>query len=134
MTLDLSMQIDHRRRLDRMLEIVRQYRDGIPVIEIAEEFDCSRGTVLRLARAAGLAPRSKRLFTQVQRDEALRRFDNGEPLDHIANVLGTSVAWVSHLARDSGRPSRRPAYEIKRQQRASHSVAPPTVLGSANDA
>src|SRR5687768_10172738 len=46
-------------RLTRFLAIVRAYRGGTPVKNIEERFGCSRQTVLRYARLAGIPKRDK---------------------------------------------------------------------------
>ncbi len=43
----------------RFLRVVKAYRNGKPVKDIEEEYGCSRNTVLRYARLAGLPKRPK---------------------------------------------------------------------------
>lgn len=99
---DLSMQTDLARRFERSMEIVRMYRDGVPIIEICEVFECSRGTVLRMARAAGLPRRPKNKFPEKTKTDAIEMLKQGMLQEDIAKELGTSVAWVSILGRKMG--------------------------------
>lgn len=88
-------------RVARFLEIARAYAAGVAVAEIEKQHDCSRHTVLRYARLAGLPKRPKD-FGEATRLSALALYREGRPIAEIAEKLGVSQAYVSKLATAEG--------------------------------
>ena len=101
--MDLSMQIDLQRRITRSINILREYARGDKVTVIQDRYECSRQTVLRLARAAGLPKRPKRVVSEAARASILLAWDKGQPLREIALKHGVSEAFVSMHAAQNGR-------------------------------
>lgn len=88
-------------RLTRFLAIVRAYKGGTPVKNIEEQYGCSRQTVLRYARLAGLPKRPKH-FDQNIRRAVISLYRQGKPIAQIQAQLGVSQAYVSKTATEEG--------------------------------
>lgn len=88
-------------RLTRYLAIVRAYRRGAPVKAIEEQYGCSRQTVLRYARLAGLAKRDKGFEPGIRR-AVIALYKQGKPIAQIQAQLGVSQAYVSKTATEEG--------------------------------
>lgn len=87
-------------RLIRYIEITRAYKAGKPVREIEAKYGCSRQTVLRYARLAGLPKRPK---GDVDRKAAIiAMYQQQKPIAEIAARLGVSQALVSKTATEAG--------------------------------
>ena len=93
----LSMQIDLARRTTRSMEIILRYGEGEPVRDIEEKYDCSKNTVLRLARSAGLSKRVKSFPTEV-RNAVILLYKEKVPIAEIQARLGVSQAYISKTA------------------------------------
>lgn len=87
--------------MERSLKIIQDYKAGVDVNDIADRYDVTKSTVLRWARAAGLQPRPKGA-SEAQEATAIAMLQDGEPLKKIAEYVGYSEAWVSHLAKKNG--------------------------------
>lgn len=99
---NLSMELDRSRRMSRLLVIAERYRKGVKVVDIADEFECSIHTVLRIARAMDLAKRPKS-------DDPARRTrvielakGGGLSQKQIARACGCSIALVSRIEHEVG--------------------------------
>lgn len=84
----------------RAILIIADYANGVSVIDIQNKFECSRQTVLRLARAAGLPKRPKCFPEQIRRS-ALAMLELKRPLAEIKASLGCSEAYLSKLAKEN---------------------------------
>ncbi len=93
----LTMYHERAVRATRSLRILEMYALGMPVDLIAADFRCSRGTVLRHARQAGMAKRQRGLGEELLK-LADKLIKEGRPLLYIAKRLNRSEAWVSHRA------------------------------------
>lgn len=93
---------EHQNRMQRFVRVVQDYKDGMPVRDIETKYGCSRQTILRYARLAGLPKRPKPSFAE-KAPAALALLDQNKPLAEIAARLGTSQAWVSYLAKAHGK-------------------------------
>lgn len=96
-------------RLRRFIVIVRAYKAGDDVNQIADRFGCSRSTVLRYARLAGLPKRPKSTLVTGTKEAVLRDYQirggDGRPLypiTTIAEMNNVSPAYVSTVAREAG--------------------------------
>lgn len=96
----LSLQHDVARRIERSLNIIAEYKEGVVVENIADRYGVSRNTVLRLARMAGLPKRPKRKISDEHKATALRMLAQGELYSVIAKHVGASESWVHYLAMD----------------------------------
>lgn len=106
-------------RLARYVVITRAYAKGEDVNRIASRFGCSRGTVLRYARMAGLPTRPKHFGAAVRR-AVIRDYKVKMPVAEIARLHEVSPAYVSKIAREEGisrygpRPKKRRRGKAKR--------------------
>jgi hypothetical protein len=84
--------------------IIRLYREGLPVAEIAQRAGVCVKTVRNVARRAGLPPRNP---PQPKRDgEILARYAAGHPVGAIAADNGVGHARVRLVAQRAGLPPR----------------------------
>lgn len=88
-------------RVVRFAKIVKGYAEGRMVNDLAKEFGCSRGTVLRYARIAGLPKRDK-FFDPAIRRGVIAMYEQEKPIAEIAARFGTSEAYVSKTASEEG--------------------------------
>lgn len=102
-TLDLpstevfDFEVERANRPPRFIEVVNDYRNGIPIAAIVNKYHCSRSTVLRYARLAGLSPRPK-AFDSSRRDKVIELYKMNRPIAEIALAVGVSMAYVSTTA------------------------------------
>jgi hypothetical protein len=96
------MEIDRERRITRSMLIIQAYRGGAKVADIAEMYECSPKTVLRLARFAGLAKRPKAIIPVSTVKRALVQLRLKRSLREIADELKVSQGFLSQLARRNG--------------------------------
>lgn len=97
----VSFVYERANRLRRCVQIIELYAKGVPVRDIVERFGCSRNTVLRYARAAGLAKRPKH-FPEKIRLAALAMYKDGRSIAEIQARLGVSQSYISNLATKEG--------------------------------
>lgn len=97
----LSLELERERRAERSLLIIQHYTDGIVVAEIQAEFDCSRNTVLRYARAAGLDRRPK-CFPSTIRNDVVKLLKEGKSYNEIRTKWKVSLAYISKVAKEEG--------------------------------
>lgn len=88
-------------RLRRFVLVTRDYAQGVKVKDIAIKYECSRGTVMRHARIAGLAKRDKSPVPG-RKEGILTAYVAGEPIAKIAANHRVSVALVSKIAGEAG--------------------------------
>jgi uncharacterized protein YerC len=88
-------------RLSRFVIIANAYRRGQPVRDIEAKYGCSRNTVLRYARLAGL-PKRDRGFEPGIRDAVIALYAQGKPIAQIQAQLGVSQAYISKTATEEG--------------------------------
>jgi transposase-like protein len=88
-------------RVVRYIAIVRAYKAGVAIRDIENRWGCSRSTVLRYARSAGLAKRERGL-PQDTRAAVLDLYRDGRPVAEIAETCGVSQAYVSKEATAAG--------------------------------
>lgn len=88
-------------RLTRFLVIVKAYKRGMPVRDIEEQYGCSKQTVLRYARLAGL-PRRDRGFDPTVRRAVIAAYKLGKPIAEIQARFGVSQAYISKTATEEG--------------------------------
>lgn len=88
---------ERQNRLSRYVKITRAYSRGKPVSDIEAEYGCSKHTVLRYARMAGL-PRRQRGFDPEIRKGVIALYQQKRPVAEIAARMGVSEAYVSKTA------------------------------------
>lgn len=87
-------------RLQRFPKVVDDYRSGLPVSDIEAKYGCSKHTVLRYARLAGLEKRPK--GDADRRRGIVALYQQGRPIAQIAAQMGVSQALVSKIATEEG--------------------------------
>lgn len=97
----ISFTKEHENRPVRFIAVVNEYRRGKLVADIEKQFGCSRNTVMRYARLAGLE-RRPRGFEPGIREEVIKQYKSGKPIKEIAAALGVSAAYVSRTASEEG--------------------------------
>jgi transposase-like protein len=116
----LSFTGERTNRLARFVVITRAYRKGEAVQSIADRYGCSRGTVLRYARLAGLPKRPRHSPADVRAD-VLRMYTDPArvPVADIARLHEVSPAYVSKVAREEGvsRYAPRPKHRRRRGEK-----------------
>jgi transposase-like protein len=95
-----SFTEERANRLQRFPKVVDDYRSGVPVADIEAKYGCSRGTVLRYARLAGLEKRPK--SDADRRRGIIALYQTGAPIAQIATQMGVSQALVSKIASEEG--------------------------------
>lgn len=88
-------------RLARYLAVTREYKKGVPVDNIVSKYECSKGTVIRYARLAGLPKRPKHFPEEIKK-AVMEDYRAGMPVAKIAELHGVSAAYVSRTARQEG--------------------------------
>lgn len=92
-------------RLQRFPKLVDDYKAGLPVADIEAKYGCSKHTVLRYARMAGLEKRPK--GDAGRRRGIIALYQQGLPIATIAAQMGVSQALVSKTATEEGINRRR---------------------------
>ena len=102
----LSLALERSKRLQRTIEIAQAYKDGDKCTEIADKYDCTRHTVIRIARLFDLSKRPK--GDSKVKALGLKLYKKGVPIAKIAAQCNRSVTWVSKTAGAAGLPLRKP--------------------------
>src|SRR6187402_1986704 len=97
----LKFPQERANRLARYVVITRAYQKGESVDQIRTRFGCSRHTVLRYARMAGLPLRPKHFPKEIRR-AVIRDYKAKMPVADIARLHEVSPAYVSKIAREEG--------------------------------
>lgn len=97
----LKFPQERANRLARYIVIVRAYENGEAVDRIADRYGCTRHTVQRYARLAGLPIRPKHLPGEIRR-AVIRDYKAKVPIAQIALLHGVSQAYVSKMAGEEG--------------------------------
>lgn len=88
-------------RLTRFIEIVRAYKAGKPLRDIETQYGCSRNTILRYARMAGLPKRPKSDDPE-RHAKIIKLSKEGLSAKHIALACNCSIALVSKVEHAAG--------------------------------
>jgi hypothetical protein len=88
-------------RVKRFVRIINAYKAGVAIIKIEEDYGCTKSTVLRYARLAGL-PKRDRGFDPDIKIATLLLYKDGLPISQISAQLGVSQAYVSKTASEAG--------------------------------
>jgi hypothetical protein len=84
------------------MDIIRRYALGKQTVqEIADFYECTKATVMRLARQAGLPKRPKCFPIKIKK-ATLTMLKQGKPLAEIKALLGVSHAYASKLGKENG--------------------------------
>lgn len=93
---------ERKNRLVRYVRIVHAYRNGMIVTDIANQYGCSRSTVLRYARMAGL-PKRPKTDDPERRAKIIRLSKQGGlSQKEIAKACNCSVTLVSIVEHEAG--------------------------------
>lgn len=93
--------VERANRLRRFMLVIRDYARGDKVQDIADRYECSRGTVMRHARIAGLAKRDKSPVPG-RKAGILADYVAGEPVQKIADKYDVAPSRVSQIAKEAG--------------------------------
>lgn len=96
-----SFTQERANRLVRYMRVLRDYRRGDDLNEIAARYGCSRSTVLRYARLAE-EPRRERGFDPTVREAVIGMYKARKPVAEIARKCNVSQAYVSKTATEEG--------------------------------
>lgn len=88
-------------RVARYVKIVRDYKAGVMISDIEARYGCSRSTVLRYARMAGLPKRPKSNDPE-RRAKIIALAKTGIPQKEIAKACQCSVSLVSIVEHEAG--------------------------------
>ncbi|MCA1455913.1 hypothetical protein I6F35_22360 [Bradyrhizobium sp. BRP22] len=100
-TATLDFPAERANRLKRFIEIAVAYEAGHPVNTIEQRHGCTRSTILRYARIAGL-PKRPRHFDVKTRRRVIRLYRAKLPVAVIAKRCMVSTAYVSKTATEEG--------------------------------
>lgn len=89
-------------RLQRFPKVVDDYKANMPVADIEAKYGCSKQTVLRYARLAGLEKRPKGDADRRRGIIAMYTQKDEPPIAEIAARFGVSQALVSKIATEEG--------------------------------
>jgi len=104
----INFNIERDNRPPRYIEVVKAYRNGDRIDDIATRFGCSRGTVHRYARMAGLfRPKESSV-----RDGIIAMYQLQKPIAEIATKFGVSPSLVSKYASEA-KINRNPHRKVK---------------------
>lgn len=93
----ISFDEERSNRPPRYIVVVKDYKAGMKIDDIADKHGCSKGTIHRYARMAGLSrPNESNV-----RDSILAMYQLGKPIAEIAAKLGVSQALVSKYASEA---------------------------------
>lgn len=93
---------EHANRPVRFIRVVHAYKNHKPVQDIVNEFGCSRTTVLRYARMAGLPKRPKSDDPERRAKIVKLAKQGGMSQKQIAAACDCSVALVSLAEHEAG--------------------------------
>lgn len=82
------------------MKIAELYAKKVKVQDIANEFKCTRGTVLRIARAFEM-PKRERGDAYLKK-ACIKAYKREIPIKVIAQKCNRSMAWVSKVANQRG--------------------------------
>src|SRR5690348_11577271 len=94
----ISFIAERENRPPRCVEVTTAYKEGMPINDICDKFGCSKSTVHRYARMAGL----HRPKESTVRDGILAMYQLGKPITEIAAHFKVSQALVSKYANEAG--------------------------------
>lgn len=94
----ISFVRERENRPPRYVAVVKAYKEDLPIDDIVKKFGCSKGTVHRYARMAGLY----RPKESTVRDGILAMYQLKKPIAEIAAHFGISPALVSKYANEAG--------------------------------
>ena len=101
---NLSMEVDRARRQTRMLDALSQYTEEKKTVsEIAAYFDCSRTTIQRWVRLAGVKKRNEIAAARIS--DILKDYQQTNPvlpIKTIALKYNVSQSFVSQQASKAG--------------------------------
>lgn len=103
----LSMEHDRRRRMTRVLRVAELYQRGVPMADIAREYEIALPTVAKYARAMGVAKRRPGNVPEV-RAAVARDYAAGAPTRAICAAHGVDRKTLWVICKQAGLALRRP--------------------------
>lgn len=97
-----TFNYERSNRLARFIQVVHAYRGGMMVKDIEAKYGCSRNTVLRYARLAGLPKRPKTDDPERRAKIIALSKKGGMSQKQIADACRCSVALVSIVETEAG--------------------------------
>jgi uncharacterized protein YjcR len=97
----LDIAHDNGRRIERILEIVAEYRAGRPIASIVRKYGISPGYIGNLRRRFDLPKRRPGLIPEV-REKVAKAYADGVPIKEIVERYGVDRKTVWIVAKDSG--------------------------------
>jgi len=94
----ISFRRERENRPPRYVAVIEAYKSGMPIDDIAAKFGCSKTTVHRYARMAGLY----RPNESSVRDGIVAMRQQGKPIAEIAARFGVSQGLVSRYCTKAG--------------------------------
>lgn len=105
---DISLPRERSRRMQRTLEVAEHYRRGVPLELIAHDYGLAVSTVIKYARAFGLAPRIRRAGELAEQAQViLADYAGGTPLREMEQKYNCHRKEIWKLAKAAGIPGRR---------------------------
>ncbi|MFV0258625.1 MAG: helix-turn-helix domain-containing protein [Acidimicrobiales bacterium] len=98
---------------EQVADLVDEYRQGVPVRELAERYGVHRQTVSDHARRHGLAPRHRTLSAD-ERALIVSLRQGGSTLNEIAERVRVSERTVRNILRAEGAPTSVDAHDTAR--------------------
>lgn len=92
---------ERNNRIVRFFNVLNAYKLGKPVNDIEKQYGCTKSTILRYARLAGLEKRPRGVSTEV-REKVIALYRLGLPIAQIQAQCGVSQAYISTLAVKEG--------------------------------
>jgi hypothetical protein len=105
---DITLPRERSRRMQRTLEVAEHYRRGVPIELIAHDYGLAPSTVIKYARAFGLAPRVRRAGELAEQAQViLADYTGGTPLREMEQKYNCHRKEIWRLAKAAGLPGRR---------------------------
>ncbi len=105
---DITLPRERSRRMQRTLEVAEHYRRGVPIELIAYDYGLAPSTVIKYARAFGLAPRVRRAGELAEQAQViLADYTGGTPLREMEQKYNCHRKEIWRLVKAAGLPGRR---------------------------
>lgn len=93
-----------RRVSDELSRIIcEQYRNGIPLKEIASKSQISQSTVMAILRRNGVELRNRKQITPIQEDSVVKMYRSGASIANIKSETGVkSEQTIYRILNDAG--------------------------------
>lgn len=99
-------RIDRRLSPGQLAELVAAYKRGTSTPKLCEQYDLSKGSVLKILADHGVTMRQARHLTEAQIEKAVEWYQAGDSLTTIGKRLGSSPTTVQRALVTRGIPMR----------------------------